>query len=137
MLRNLKADMEKAVTDLNYEHAHRLKRKFELLENYQSKSTVVNSSITDVDVFSIASEEKYAFVNYLKVMNGTIIQTQTIELKKRLDESDEELLTLAISEFRSRYDSHSKEIIVPFDIDLEDTVHKIYGAQTGRKKKAA
>ncbi|MGZ3761084.1 MAG: excinuclease ABC subunit UvrC, partial [Mucilaginibacter sp.] len=100
VLRRMKTEMDNAITNLNYELAHRLKRKFDLLENYQSKSTVVNSSITDVDVFSIASEEKYAFVNYLKVMNGTIIQTQTIELKKRLDESDEELLTLAISEFR-------------------------------------
>jgi excinuclease ABC subunit C len=136
VLRNLRADMEKAVADLNYEYAHRLKRKFELLENYQSKSTVVNSSITDVDVFSIASEEKYAFVNYLKVMNGTIIQTQTIELKKRLDESDEELLTLAISEFRSRYDSHSKEIIVPFDIDLDDASSiKFTVPKLGEKRK--
>src|SRR6195952_4834411 len=135
VLRNLKADMEKAVADMNYEGAHRLKRKFELLENYQSKSTVVNSSITDVDVFSIASEEKYAFVNYLKVMNGTIIQTQTIELKKRLDESDEELLTLAISEFRSRYDSHSKEIIVPFDIDLDDAKIKFTVPKLGEKRK--
>ncbi|HWZ16137.1 MAG TPA: excinuclease ABC subunit UvrC [Mucilaginibacter sp.] len=135
VLRNLKADMEKAVADLNYEHAHRLKRKFELLENYQSKSTIVNSSITDVDVFSIASEEKYAFVNYLKVMNGTIIQTQTIELKKRLDESDEELLTLAIIEFRSRYDSHSREIIVPFDIDIEDKAIKFTVPKLGEKRK--
>jgi excinuclease ABC subunit C len=135
VLRNLKADMEQAVADLNYEYAHRLKRKFELLENYQSKSTVVNSSITDVDVFSIASDEKYAFVNYLKVMNGTIIQTQTIELKKRLDESDEELLTLAISEFRGRYDSHSKEIIVPFNIDLEETTIKFTVPKLGEKRK--
>ncbi len=105
VLRTLKADIEEAVTGLNFEAAHKLKRKFDLLENYQSKSTVVNSSITDVDVLSIASEEKYAFVNFLKVMNGTIIQTQTIELKKRLDESDQELLTLAISEFRTRYNS--------------------------------
>ncbi|MDF2433086.1 MAG: excinuclease subunit [Mucilaginibacter sp.] len=135
VLRNLRADMEKAVADLNYEYAHRLKRKFELLENYQSKSTVVNSSITDVDVFSIASEEKYAFVNFLKVMNGTITQTQTIELKKRLDESDEELLTLAISEFRSRYDSHSKEIIVPFNIDIDDTTIKFTVPKLGEKRK--
>ncbi|MDB5015813.1 MAG: excinuclease subunit [Mucilaginibacter sp.] len=135
VLRNLRADMEKAVADLNYEYAHRLKRKFELLENYQSKSTVVNSSITDVDVFSIASEEKYAFVNFLKVMNGTITQTQTIELKKRLDESDEELLTLAISEFRSRYDSHSKEIIVPFHIDIDDTSIKFTVPKLGEKRK--
>jgi len=135
VLRNLKAEMDKAVREMNYEHAHRLKRKFELLENYQSKSTVVNSSITDVDVFSIASEEKYAFVNYLKVMNGTIIQTQTIELKKRLDESDEELLTLAIIEFRSRYDSHSKEVIVPFDIDVEDKAIKFTVPKLGEKRK--
>src|SRR5476651_2171578 len=119
VLRGLRGEMENAVTNMNYEVAHRLKRKFELLENYQSKSTVVNSSITDIDVFSIASEEKLAFVNFLKIMNGTIIQTQTIELKKRLDESDEELLTIAITEFRSRYNSHAKEIIVPFDIELD------------------
>ena len=109
MLRNLKNDLDNAVSSLNFEAAHKLKRKFDLLEKYQSKSTIVNSSITDVDVFNIASDEKYAFVNFLKVMNGTIIQTQTIELKKKLDESDEELLTLAISEFRTRYNSRSKE----------------------------
>ncbi|RFZ82357.1 excinuclease ABC subunit C [Mucilaginibacter terrenus] len=136
VVRNLKGDLEKAVGELNFELAHRLKRKAELLENYQSKSTVVNSSITDVDVFSIASEEKYAFVNFLKVMNGTITQTQTIELKKRLDESDEELLTIAISEFRSRYNSHSKEIIVPFDIDLDDAGGiKFTVPKLGEKKK--
>ena len=135
VVRNLKRDIDEAVADLNFELAHRLKRKSDLLENYQSKSTVVNSSITDVDVFSIASEEKYAFVNFLKVMNGTIIQTQTIELKKRLDESDEELLTIAITEFRSRYNSHSKEIIVPFEIDLEDAKIKFTVPKLGEKRK--
>ena len=135
VLRGLKADIEKAVAELNYEYAHRLKRKFDLLENYQSKSTIVNSSITDVDVFSIASEEKYAFVNYLKVMNGTVIQTQTIELKKRLDESDEELLTFAIIEFRSRYESSSKEVIVPFEIDVEDASTKFTVPKLGEKRK--
>lgn len=135
VVRNLKGDLEKAVSELNFEHAHRLKRKSELLENYQSKSTVVNSSITDVDVFSIASEEKYAFVNYLKVMNGTITQTQTIELKKRLDETDEELLTIAITEFRTRYESDSKEIIVPFEIDVEDSKIKFTVPKLGEKRK--
>jgi excinuclease ABC subunit C len=135
VVRNLKTDLEKAVSELNFEQAHRLKRKSELLENYQSKSTVVNSSITDVDVFSIASEEKYAFVNYLKVMNGTITQTQTIELKKRLDETDEELLTIAITEFRTRYESSSKEIIVPFDIDVEDSKIKFTVPKLGEKRK--
>jgi excinuclease ABC subunit C len=136
IVRGVKTELDSAVSTMNFELAHRLKRKFELLESYQSKSTVVNSSITDVDVFSIASEEKYAFVNFLKIMNGTIIQTQTIELKKRLDETDEELLTLAISEFRSRYSSHSKEIIVPFDVDLEDTAGiKFTVPKLGEKKK--
>jgi excinuclease ABC subunit C len=135
VLRTMKAEMDEAIATMNYELAHRLKRKFDLLENYQSKSTVVNSSITDVDVFSIASEEKYAFVNYLKVMNGTIIQTQTIELKKRLDESDEELLELAISEFRTRYNSTSKEIIVPFNLDIEDSAIKFTVPKLGEKRK--
>jgi len=135
VLRNLKADIDNAAANLNFELAHRLKRKNDLLENYQSKSTVVNSSITDVDVFNIASDDKYAFVNFLKVMNGTIIQTQTIELKKRLDESDEELLTIAISEFRTRYESHSKEVIVPFELGVDDPKIKFTVPKLGEKKK--
>ncbi|MET3978761.1 excinuclease ABC subunit C [Mucilaginibacter sp. UYP25] len=135
VVRGLKSDLDKAVSELNFELAHRLKRKQDLLENYQSKSTVVNSSITDVDVFSIASEEKYAFVNFLKVMNGTITQTQTIELKKRLDETDEELLSIAITEFRTRYNSTSKEIIVPFNIDVEDEKLKFTVPKLGEKRK--
>jgi len=135
VVKGLKTDMELAAVNLDFEQAHKLKRKYDLLEKYQHKSTVVNTSITDIDVFSIASEEKYAFVNYLKVMNGTITQTQTLELKKRLDESDEELLTLAISEFRTRYNSQSKEIIVPFDIELDDEKIKFTVPKMGEKKK--
>ncbi|CAM3772075.1 excinuclease ABC subunit UvrC [Mucilaginibacter galii] len=135
VVKGLKTDMELAAVNLDFEQAHKLKRKYDLLEKYQHKSTVVNTSITDIDVFSIASEEKYAFVNYLKVMNGTITQTQTLELKKRLDESDEELLTLAISEFRTRYNSQSKEIIVPFDIELDDEKIRFTVPKMGEKKK--
>jgi excinuclease ABC subunit C len=135
VVRELKAEMDAAAANLDFELAHRLKRKFDVLENYQSKSTVVNSSITDVDVFSIASEEKYAFVNFLKVMNGTITQTQTIELKKKLDESDEDLLTFAISEFRTRFNSKSREIVVPFDIELDDPTIKFTVPKLGEKKK--
>jgi len=135
VVKGLKTDMELAAVNLDFEQAHKLKRKYDLLEKYQHKSTVVNTSITDIDVFSIASEEKYAFVNYLKVMNGTITQTQTLELKKRLDESNEELLTLAISEFRTRYNSQSKEIIVPFDIELDDERIKFTVPKMGEKKK--
>src|SRR5690606_6693571 len=115
----LKQQLDQAVADLKFEEAHTIKSKLEKLTSYQSKSTVVNSSITNVDVFSIASDDSYAFVNFLKVMNGVVIQTQTLEMKKRLDESDEELLSIAIPEIRNRYKSVSREIIVPFDLALD------------------
>ncbi|WP_437922253.1 excinuclease ABC subunit UvrC [Sphingobacterium sp. LRF_L2] len=117
----LKNQMTEAVTALNFEGAHKLKGKLDKLSNYQSKSTVVSSSITNIDVFSIASDDSYAFVNYLKVVHGVVIQTQTLEMKRRLDESEEELLALAIPEIRSRFKSTSREIIVPFDIHIEDS----------------
>jgi len=136
VVKQLKDQMEQAVANLDFEAAHKLKRKFDLLDNYQSKSTVVNSSITDVDVFSIASEEKYAFVNYLKVMNGVIIQTQTLELKKRLEETDEELLSFAITEFRTRYNSTSKEVIVPFEMGVDENSNiRFTVPKLGEKKK--
>ncbi|WP_140937731.1 excinuclease ABC subunit UvrC [Sphingobacterium lumbrici] len=115
----LKTQLNDAIAELKFEVAHSLKAKLDKLGNYQSKSTVVSSSISNVDVFSIASDESYAFVNFLKVMNGVVIQTQTLEMKKRLDESDVELLTLAIPEIRSRFKSVSREIIVPFDLEIE------------------
>lgn len=135
VIRNLKSELDAASQSLNFELAHRLKRKFDLLDRYQSKSTIVNSSITNVDVFSIAADEKLAFVNFLKVMNGTVIQTQTIEIKKRLDETDEEILTIAISEFRTRFSSQSKEIIVPFELDLDDPRIRFTVPKMGEKKK--
>lgn len=130
----LKSDLKLAVENLQFEQAQRIKNNLELLSNYQSKSTVVSASVTNVDVFSIASEKNIAFVNFLKVMNGAIIQTQTLELKKRLDESDLDLLTLAIPEFRARFNSTSREIIVPFDIDLESEDFKFTVPQRGEKK---
>ena len=135
VIRKVKTSLETAVSNLDFEQAHRLKRQLELLEKYQSKSTIVNSSISDLDVFSIASDEKHAFVNFLKIMNGTVIQTQTLELKKRLDETDEELLTIAISEFRTRFNSDSKEIVVPFEIELDDPGIKFTVPKLGEKKK--
>ncbi|MES2827186.1 MAG: excinuclease ABC subunit UvrC [Bacteroidota bacterium] len=135
VIRNVKQTIKNAVDQLNFEYAHQYQRKLTVLEKYQSKSTVVNSAITNIDVVSIASDERYAFVNYLKVMNGSIIQTQTIEIKKRLDESDEELLTIAITEFRTKFNSTSKEIIVPFDISLSDESLKFIVPKLGEKKK--
>ena len=135
IIRRLKSELDQSIADLNFEQAHRLKRKYDLLEKYQSKSTIVNSSISNVDVFSIATDEKHAFVNYLKVMNGTVTTTQTLELKKRVEETDLDLLTIAISEFRTRFNSVSREIIVPFDIDWEETGIKFTVPKLGEKKK--
>ncbi|WP_158797257.1 excinuclease ABC subunit UvrC [Pedobacter sp. L105] len=134
VIRDVKQIIKDAVADLNFEYAHQYQKKLLVLEKYQSKSTVVNSSITNVDVVSIASDERYAFVNYLKIMNGSIIQTQTIEIKKRLDESDEELLTIAITEFRTKFNSTSREIIVPFEITLTDENLKFTVPKLGEKK---
>lgn len=135
VFKQLKSNLEQATQNLQFELAHVLKQKLELLDNYQSKSTIVSNTINDVDVFSIASEEGYAFVNFLKVMNGTVIQTQTLELKKRLDESDQELLSLAVQELRTRFNSTSKEIIVPFTLDIESPNFKQTIPQLGDKKK--
>jgi len=135
VIRRLKDQLDTAVTELNFEYAHHLKAKLDLLDRYQSKSTVVNSSITNVDVFSIASDQNHAFVNYLKVMNGVIIQTQTVELKKRLDESEAELLSLAISEIRGRFHSTSKEIIVPFALDVDTEDLRFTVPKQGEKRK--
>ncbi len=133
----IKEDLQAAVSILDFERAHRLKAKLDKLDNYQSKSTVVSSSITNVDVFSIASEESYAFVNFLKVMNGVVIQTQTLEMKKRLDETDAELLAIAIPEIRSRYKSVSREIIVPFEFEIEGLPEevKLFIPKAGDKRK--
>jgi len=134
VIKDVKQVIKTAVADLNFEYAHQYQKKLLVLEKYQSKSTVVNSSITNVDVVSIASDERYAFVNYLKIMNGSIIQTQTIEIKKRLDESDEELLTIAITEFRTKFNSTSREIIVPFEITIADENLKFTVPKLGEKK---
>ena len=132
----LKEQMQSAVEQMDFEAAHKLKIKLDKLSNYQSKSTVVSSSISNVDVFSIASESNYAFVNFLRVVNGVIIQTQTVELKKRLDETDVELLALAIPEIKSRYRSLSKEIIVPFELDIEgNDDYKFVVPKLGEKRK--
>lgn len=135
VFKRLKENMEKAIAQLHFEQAHLLKRKLDLLANYQSKSTIVSHVINDVEVYSIASEREHAFVNFLKVMNGTVIQTQTVELKKKLDETDQELLALAIMEFRNRFNSHSKEVILPFELDVDTSAFKQTVPQLGDKKK--
>lgn len=109
--------------NLEFEKAQLIKEKIEALQNYQSKSVVVSPTINDVDVFAIVTDENYGYINYFKVINGAIIQGHTIELKKKLDETDNELLELGIIELRERFDSQSKEIIVPFhpEFKVENT----------------
>ena len=131
----LREQMLAAADNLAFETADRFKQKLTLLENYQSKSTIVNDIKHDVDVFSIVSDERFAFSNYLKVSNGIIVQTQTFELKKKLDETDEELLSLAIAEVREKYQSRSNEIIVPIALDWEDSGLIITVPKLGDKKK--
>jgi len=117
-----------------FEEAQKIKEKIDLLANYQAKSTVVNSSITNVDVFSIISDESYSYVNFFKISNGAIIQSHTTEIKKKLDESDKELLELAIVEIRQRFNSQSKEVYVPFEVDLGEHL-KVVVPKLGDKKR--
>lgn len=105
--------------ELRFEEAEEMKRRYLLIEDYCSKSEVVSNTINDVDVFSITNDEKIAYINFLHVANGSINQAFTFEYKKKLDESDQELLQLGIIEIRNRYESTTKEIIVPFDLDME------------------
>lgn len=134
VIKYLKILMKQYADELAFEKAQLIKEKIQLLENYQSKSVVVSPTINDVDVFSIISDEKYAYVNYLKVINGAIIQGHTIELKKKLEETDDELLQIGIVELRSRFNSESKEVIVPFKPELQDENMKFLVPQRGDKK---
>ncbi len=115
---HLKEEMARAAAEMKFEQAQALKEKLALFEDYQGKSTVVNPNIHDVDVFAIADDEKEAFVNYLKVVNGAIIHTYTLTLTKNLDEDREMMLVYAIQHLRERFNSVTEEIIVPFDLQL-------------------
>lgn len=119
--RMLYQQMQKLAAEMRFEEAQKVKEKYQLIENYRAKSEVVNSALHNIDVFSIEedTEEKSAFINYLHITNGAINQAFTFEYKKRLNESKEELLALGIVEMRERYKSHSSEIIVPFEMDIE------------------
>lgn len=108
--------------EMEFEEAQTIKEKMDLLANYQAKSTVVNPSITNVDVFSIVSDESYSYVNFFKISNGAIIQSHTSEIKKKLNETDKELLELSIVELRQRFNSQSKEIYVPFEVELGENI---------------
>lgn len=135
VIEHLKDSMKKFSANLEFEKAQSIKEKITLLDNYQSKSTIVNPKINDVDVFTIISDEDTAFVNFLKIKSGAIIQAHTLELSKKLNETEEELLQLAIIELRQRFNSTSKDIYCSHSLenvweDLSITIPKI-----GDKKK--
>ena len=133
-LNQFKTQMKQYAADLKFEDAQRIKEKIDVLENYQAKSTVVNPKINNVDVFSITSDESYGYVNFLQISFGSIIRSHTLEIKKKLDESDKELLTLAVIELRQRFNSQSKELYLPFKIETEEGV-KVHIPKAGDKKK--
>ena len=132
-MKDFKRVMTDLAADMHFEEAQKIKEKIEILENYQSRSTIVNPKITNIDVFSIVSDESAAYVNFLQISHGSIIRSHTMEIKKKLDESDEELLELAIIELRERFQLLSREVIVPFHVDLGENI-KITIPQLGDKK---
>ena len=132
-MKDFKRVMTNLAANMHFEEAQKIKEKIEVLENYQSRSTIVNPKITNIDVFSIVSDESAAYVNFLQISHGSIIRSHTMEIKKKLEETDEELLELAIVELRERFQLLSREIIVPFPVDLGSTI-KITVPQLGDKK---
>jgi len=132
-LSQFKVQMRQYAENMHFEDAQKIKEKIEVLENYQAKSTVVNPKISNVDVFSIVSDESYGYINFLQLSYGSIIRSHTLEIKKKLDESDQALLELAITEIRQRFHSNSKEIYVPFQVNLGAEV-KVTIPKLGDKK---
>lgn len=133
--RKMREEMITLANELRFEEAQEIKRRYDLIESYRAKSEVVSNVLHNIDVFNIETEERTAYINYLHVTNGCINQAFTFEYKKKLDETDEELLTLGIIEMRERYASQSKEIVVPFHVDLPDGMVEQTVPQKGDKKK--
>ncbi len=133
-LQKLNTLMLSLAKEMRYEEAQEVKEKITLLQNYQAKSTVINPIISNVDVFSIFSDEKYAYINFFKITNGAIVQSHTSEIKKKLEETDKELLELSIVEIRQRFNSNSYEIYVPFEVDLGENI-KVTIPKMGDKKR--
>lgn len=135
VIKQLKELMWNYSEKLDFENAQMLKEKIVSLEKYQSRSVIVSPTIEDVDVFSIVTDDLFGYVNYLKVINGAVVQAQTIEMKKKLNESKEELLLLAIAELRQRFHSETKELILPFNIEINFPNAVVTIPRIGDKKK--
>jgi excinuclease ABC subunit C len=132
-VKEFKTKMQELATNLHFEEAQKIKEKLDVLENYQAKSTILNPKISNIDVFSIISDETMAYINFLQIAHGAIVRSHTLEIKKKLDETDEELLELAVVELRERFHLTSKELILPFELDFGDKI-KVTVPQLGDKK---
>lgn len=130
-----KERMVEASEKLEFEKAQKFKEKLELVDRFQSRSVVVSPKLTDLDVFSIVSDEKWAFVNYLRIKNGTINLSQTSEIKKKLNESDEDILALMIVEFKDKYRSSAREVLINRSLDMGAENFKVIEPQKGDKRK--
>ena len=133
-LQYFRRQMKTLASEMRFEEAQRIKEKIEVLESYQVKSTIVNPRINNVDVFSIVSDNAYAYVNFIQVSHGAIIRSHTMEIKKKLDEEDAQLLQLAVIELRQRFNSQSKTIYLPFPLSLPPEF-KVAVPKLGDKKK--
>ena len=134
ILREMREEMQALAEELRFEEAEIIKRKYDLISQYVAKSEVVSHVVDNIDVMSITSDEKNAYINYIHVNNGSINQSFTFEYKKKLDEKDEDLLALGIVEIRERFKSTAKEIIVPFELDIELEGITLTVPQRGDKK---
>ncbi|HKX85653.1 MAG TPA: excinuclease ABC subunit UvrC [Flavobacterium sp.] len=132
-LKDFKKLMTDLAMDMQFEQAQKIKEKIEVLENYQAKSTILNPKLSNIDVFSIVSDEAMAYINFLQISHGAIVRSHTMELKKKLEETDEELLELAVVELRDRFHLNSKEIILPFELDFGEKI-KVTVPKLGDKK---
>jgi len=133
-VKNLKYKMKKFSLSMEYEKAQEAKEKLNILKNYQVKSTIVNPKLSNIDVFSIYSDETFGYVNFMQISYGSIISSYTIEIKKKINESDEEILRLAIIELRQRFKSNNNLILLPIKINIENTI-KCNVPKKGDKKK--
>lgn len=135
VIRYMNEQMQEYAERLEFETAQLLKEKIELIQNYQKRSTVVSPTIGNVDVFTVISDESFGYINFLRVNNGAIIQAHTSEIRKKLDETNEEILEKTIVEIFDRFGQHSKEILLPFELDIEIPNIKISVPQIGDKKR--
>ena len=134
VIRDLKAQMQEWAVDMEFEKAEVIRQKIEALSGFQAKSTVVNPQLGNLDVATILTEDGHAFVNYMMVSNGSIIYARTMDVERKLDEEESDILSLAVARFREMYQSVATEVIAPFEIDVAEKELKVTVPKAGDKK---